>query len=203
MFSGATCGFHRTWAKYADDILTNGFKDGAGGFVQLADLPLQTDEIKSGRGGGGDVSLCVVLPEEVLTQYEDKNTHYRRHGVKVFNVPAGVLNRYPVHLHETDYADMTRAEVTRTMNSMKGTGHRVTKHAEEQSVVLERALAFLDKYEGADDATLRHRLIEKTAYYGWATDPNADPHSDGQQYWLEAEGTVAKDIKAIGGVPFF
>lgn len=201
MSTGAVCVFHRTWAEFGYDILTNGFKDGAGGFVQLADVPLESVAIKG--GGGGDVSLGVVLPDDVLAQYEVKNTHYRGLGVRVFHVPAAVLNCYPAHLHETNYIDVTKAEIVQSLSAAKATGNRLPKAPYEQWKVLEKALVFLEKYEGGDDATLRLRLIEKTAYYGWASDPNADPCSDGQRYWVEAEREVEKRIKAFGGVPYF
>ena len=201
MSSGSTCVFHRTWAEFADDILTNGFKDGVDGVVQLADVPLEPVAIKG--GGGGDVSLCVALSADVLAGYEDSTTHYRGLGVRVFKVPAAVLNGYPVHLHETNYIGMTKAEMVQSLNAAKATGHRQPKAPYEQWKVLERALAFLDKYEGGDDATLRRRLVGQPAYYDWVTDPDADPHSDGRQYWLEAEEKVDRNIKAIGGVPYF
>jgi hypothetical protein len=53
------------------------------------------------------------------------------------------------------------------------------------------------------DAELRHRLIQQTAYYDWKADLSREPHGDGQHYWLEAEKKIDKDIRAIGGVPFF
>ena len=201
MTSGAVCVFHRTWAEFGGDILANGFKDGAGGFVQLADVPLESLVIKG--GGGGDVSLGVALPDDVLAQYEVKNTHYRGLGARVFHVPAAVLNCYPVHLHETNYIDVMKAEIVQSLGAAKATGNRLPKAPYEQWKVLGKALAFLEKYEGGDDATLRLRLVEKTAYYGWAGDPNADPCSDGQRYWFHAEREVEDRIKALGGVPYF
>jgi hypothetical protein len=138
--------FHLTWAEYAGDILENGFKGGADGIVQLSDRPLDSTEIK-GRSGG-DVSLGIVAPEDVLTHYEDKNTHYRNIGVRVFKVPAEIMNMCSVHLHESNYIGFTRPQMVQILDNAKRSPSHLPGAPYPQAVVLEKALAFLGNTKG-------------------------------------------------------
>jgi hypothetical protein len=84
--------YHRTAA--ANEIVAHGFRDGAGYYltntihegVWLADRPLNDDE-----GAKGDDLLGVVIPDELLAQYEwvEETKPYRE-----FLVPAAVVNEY-------------------------------------------------------------------------------------------------------------
>lgn len=188
--------FHRTWSEYAASILQNGFNDG---IVQVSDRPLDATEIKG--GGGGDVLLQIDIGEDVAAQFEDKDTHYKNLGVRVFVIPSAVVNSHPVEFSESDYIGMTTHELMRSLASTKGSPHKRPKAIYTQDVVLEKALAFLEEVQGNDEQR-RHALIAQEAYLDWENDPDQTYWGDDQRYWYAAEMKVNQFIQENGGVPY-
>jgi len=84
--------YHRTY--HAEQILTDGFKDGTSDYltdltftgVWLSDIPLDNSE-----GAKGDTLLQLEIPEETMITYEwiEDDKPYRE-----FLIPADVLNGY-------------------------------------------------------------------------------------------------------------
>lgn len=188
--------YHRTWAEYADNILERGFIEGV---VQVSDRPLESTEIKS--GGGGDVSLCIEIALETIAPFEDKNTHYKNLGVRVFTVSATVVNANPIEFFESNYVGMTRQELLAALANNRGATRQLPHAPYTQNVVLERALTFLEKVQGNDEQR-RRRLISECAYSDWESDPNQMYWGDDQRYWYAAETKVDRFIKDNGGVPY-
>lgn len=188
--------FHRTWAEHADNILQHGFLSG---IVQVSDRPLESTEIKS--GGGGDVSLCVEIEEGVVSGFEDKDTHYKNLHVRVFKIPAEVVNAHAVRFSESNYVGMTKQELLNGITNAKRAPRRLPLAPYDQDVVLEKALAFLDKVQG-NDVQRRHSIIAEVAYRDWASDPNQVYWGDDQRYWYVAEKKVDQYIRENGGVPY-
>jgi len=86
--------YHRTNA--AEQILRDGFRDGEGHYmteqvwrgVWLSDRPLDANE-----GAYGDVVLFVVMPEEIVVEYE----WIQDIGYREFLVPANIISQFPIN----------------------------------------------------------------------------------------------------------
>lgn len=192
--------YHRTWSDVARLILDaprgQGFQDGAKGFVWLASIPLESDEMNTSGGlGGGDISLELEMPEAVVTQYGTAMAASRyvvQHTV--YKVPASIVNQYSRRFYSSNYQGMSLAEVQQGAVTARSSGDVVRIKR------MDDALLFLPAF-GGDDAERRHKWIELLAYQNWQAEGERSDRAASN--WLTAEAVVDERIRQLEYVPMF
>ena len=98
--------YHRTSNKAAAAILDGGFDDGRalGGVpgIWLSKVPLTQADISCRDGMGAQVVLVVDLPQALVREHNRRPDAER--GIVV---PAAVLNRFPVKIHDHDLLELS------------------------------------------------------------------------------------------------
>jgi hypothetical protein len=139
--------YHRTWAVSAGHILRGGFVNGIGGFVWVADSPVEPEMMKGGQGGGGDVVLQIEMPRNVVESHPfDERKKY-----KAYRIPAEQLNLGKVSLAFTDYQGLSRRHLVtffEEATAAEAVGHpRGLKDSKwAKAATYREALDFLDEF---------------------------------------------------------
>jgi len=116
--------YHRTSNKAAAAILERGFDDSRTlGDIQgiwLSKVPLDQADITCRDGMGAQVVLVVDLPEGIA------RVHNQRPDAELgIVIPASVLNRFPVTLHEHDLLEMSEEDIYKAGKRFEQAGRPV------------------------------------------------------------------------------
>ena len=116
--------YHRTSNKAAGAILEGGFDEGgAGGGIQgiwLSEVPMNQADISCCDGMGAQVVLVVDLPMVAVREHNQEPDNER--GIVI---PASVLNRFPVALHDHDLLEMSVEDIFKAGNRFEQIGRPV------------------------------------------------------------------------------